>query len=181
MILQKTFRFVAIALLLTIGLNLIIHSCCTQETRVIDYCQMIERDQSYTNPDEIRADDDWMKREAIFLENFDILITETRKSGFPHIETKASGVDSCRYWAVIMTLVHMAQAHPELLFTQEIMELFKSEVEKGNLTAVALTPLFKISFVTNEFCEELKEKINQALQEWGVSGYINSQPRYKKC
>lgn len=169
-------------ILLFLGLWFI--SCKPAEPIVLDYCAMLETDQSYVDHDEkdetVRAENS-RKRDEIFKENFVSMIELTKQDGFPDISTNETPQDSCRWWAVTMTLIHMAQAEPEVFFDEKTVSLFKNELQKGNVESENLAPPFRVSFMTNTFCNDLKEPIQEAMIAWGVESRINAEPKFKDC
>lgn len=150
----------------------------------IDYCDMLTKDQSYVNLEEkdeqIRMENN-KKREELFVKNYEQIIQLTKQEGFPNIDRNNMPQDSCKYWGVTATLIHMAQAKPEIFFSEDNITLFESEIKKGNLEPKNLTPAFRISFITNEFCEDLREPINKAVDVWKMKTFLNSEPKFKKC
>ncbi|MCC6722976.1 MAG: hypothetical protein IT258_00605 [Saprospiraceae bacterium] len=170
---------------LIIGILIIgIVSCERIKPNKIDYCKMLTKDQSHVN--HVDTDTSVMNennriRQQIFLENYVQLIQSTKEEGFPNISEDNLPQDSCKYWAVTATLIHMAQAKPEIFFSEETISLFKKEMDAGHLKSEDLVPAFRISFTTNEFCDSLQETINKALQTWKMEPFLNSQPKFKKC
>lgn len=159
-------------------------SCKRIKPIKIDYCEMLTKDQSHVN--HVDTDTSVMKennriRQQIFLENYEQLIQLTKGEGFPNISFDSLPQDSCKYWAVTATLIHMAQAKPEIFFSEATISLFKEQMDAGNLESEDLTPAFRISFRTNEFCDDLQAPINKAIQTWGMEPHLDSQPKFKKC
>jgi hypothetical protein len=170
---------------LIIGIIIIgIVSCKRIQPVEIDYCEMLTRDQSHVNHVETEKsvmEENNKIRHQIFLENYEQLIQLTKDEGFPNISFDSLPQDSCKYWAITATLIHIAQSKPKIFFSEETISLFKEEMDKGNLESEDLTPAFRISFVTNEFCEDLQEIINKAIQTWGMESHLNGLPKFKKC
>ena len=168
-----------------IGVIIIANIGCNSNKPIeIDYCKMLTRDQSYVNREEldpVKRESNREKRKEIFIENYDQIIQLTKQKGFPNINFEDLPQDSCKYWAVTATLIHMAQSKPEIFFSEKTISLFKDEMNKGNLEPEDLTPAFRLSFTTNEFCEDLKETINKAVQVWEMKPHVNQEPKFKKC
>jgi hypothetical protein len=164
--------------------TLIALSCEHNKPIEIDYCEMLARDQYYVNRDEtdqaIREENS-KKRRQIFEENYEQIIKLTKQEGFPKINFENLPQDSCKYWAVTITLIHIAQSRPEIFFSQETVALFKEEMEKGNLDSKNLAPAFRVSFMTNEFCEELQKPIQDAIESWKMESHLNRKPKFRKC
>ena len=139
----------------------------------LDYCKMLEEDQSFLDNSE--------ERNKIFEKNFNQILEKTRKEGFPTVSFKDSKTDSCKYWSVTATLIHIVQSKPELLFDQEVIELFKKEMDKGNMDNDLLIPAFKISSKTREFCDTLKSKIEYSTNLWGLNSSLIKEIKYKEC
>ncbi len=165
-------------------ISLFLIGCSTNEPLVLDYCAMLERDQ--TTPDKNETDT-LLRRQILdqrrqsFVENFELLLAETKQNGFPFLDQETQQSDSCKYWAVTATLIHMGQAHPHKIFTREVIDLFANEMNEGRVTSGTLFPAFSVSFVTKEFCDTLENKINLALDNWKIDRDKLRTPRFKKC
>lgn len=159
-------------------------SCAPINTIEIDFCKMLARDQSnlnYGETDETKREENKKKRRQLFLENYKAIIQLTKDNGFPNIDFGNSPQDSCKFWAVTSTLIHMAQSKPEIFFSEETISIFKEEISKGNMESQDLTAAFRVSFITNEFCEELEKPIRKAINSWGMEAHIKREPKFKKC
>lgn len=159
-------------------------SCQLDNPVQINYCEMLTKDQShvdfdYTDPQVVKSN--VQQRKEIFLENYKQIIALTKQEGFPNINFDSLPQDSCKYWAITATLIHMAQAWPDVFFTEETISLLKKEMEEGNLESEDLTPAFRISFHTNEFCDNLEPLIKKAIDTWEMKPHLDSEPRFKKC
>ncbi len=153
-------------------LFLLIISCTQKEKKIeLDYCQMIAEDQ-----------DDTKDRYEAFIRNYQLLIDYTKQNGFPSIDENYLPQDSCKYQAVTFTLVHIAQTAPELLFNNEIIQLFSKEMKKGNLDVSDLYPAFKISSSQGQaFCEALKPYIDASFKAWQMDEELYERFRYEPC
>lgn len=159
-------------------------ACKTNKPVEFDYCSMLETDQSHLNEgvaDEIKRKENTSLRKKGFEENFQQILELTKQQGFPNVSFENLPKDSCKYWAVTSTLIHMAQTKPEVFFSEETTTLFKEEMNKGNLDSEDLTPAFRMSFATNEFCQNLEASINRAIQTLGMKPHLYGSPVFKKC
>lgn len=172
------------SLILIVLLVVCVIGCKPIEPIELDYCEMLKRDQSYVDrdePDEKVRTENNRKRGEIFIENFEALISLTKQDGFPEKGLLKTPLDSCRIWAINMTLIHMVQEKPETFFSQEIVSLFDGELKKGNLEAEDLASPIRTSFMTNRFCSDLRDPIQKAIDVWGVGSKIFREPKFKEC
>ena len=159
-------------------------ACKNEKPIELDYCDMLSKDQSYVNKettDTAVIERNRRLRHQIFVENYTQIVRLTKQSGFPNFDFEALPQDSCKNWALTATLIHMAQAKPEIFFSTENIALLSSEIDKGNLDSSDLFVAFKVSFVTNQFCEELRENINMAITKWRIKDLENTEANYKSC
>ncbi len=161
-----------------------IFSCSPNKPLAMDYCEMLQRDQSFVDREETdpaKRERNHLKRQQLFIENYEQIIQCTKREGFPKVRFAHLPQDSCKYWAVTMTLIHTAQTKPEIFFGDESISLFNQQIKKGNLEPEVLAPAFRVSFTTNEFCDDLEESIRKAIKIWGMESYLNKEPKFKKC
>ena len=171
-------------LLLFITFMINLTACKTNKAVELDYCKMLTKDQSHLNEvviDPNKRKENTSLRNKGFEENFQQILVLTKQQGFPNVSFEELPKDSCKYWAVTATLIHMAQTKPEVFFSEEITSLFKAEITKGNLDSEDLMPAYRISFTSNEFCQKLEASINQAIQTLGMEPHLNGSPSFKKC
>jgi hypothetical protein len=170
--------------LITVILTVGFWDCKPNKPIELDFCSMLVTDQSHLN-DGVTDPDKWKENNSLrkksFEENFQQILELTKQQGFPNVSFEELPKDSCKYWAVTATLIHMAQTKPEVFFSEEITTLFKEEMNKGNLDSEDLTPAYRISFTSNEFCQKLEASINQAIQTLGMEPHLNGSPTFKKC
>ncbi len=172
---NKTFGIFAVVIILIIG-------CQSKE---LDYCKMLELDQSYVNTDTtdmVKMEIDRRKRKELIKNNFHELIDYAKNNGFPEMgKLDVSGIDSCRNWAVFITCFHIGQIEPQLFFEDETIEVLTKEIEKGNLKSSSLFTSFREGFRSHEFCETQKDVIRRTLQNWQIEIEKLPEIRYKKC
>jgi hypothetical protein len=171
-------------LLLFISLIISFTACTSNKSVEWDFCNMLTKDQSHLNDGVTDADkrkENTSLRNKGFEENFLQILELSKQQGFPNVSFEDLPKDSCKYWAVTATLIHMAQTKPEVFFSEEITLLFKEEMNKGNLDSDDLTPAFRMSFATNEFCQNLEASINHAIQTLGMKPHLYGSPIFKKC
>ena len=146
-------------ILILLNLILIFLSCKNSDTDSkieLDYCKMLELDQSYVNSDttdRVKQNSDRLKRHNLIKNNFKDLIQYSSQNGFPEMGSlKATGIDSCRNWAVFITIFHIGQIEPKLLFEDETINVFKNEIENGNLKSSSIFSSIRDGFRDHEFC-----------------------------
>ncbi len=145
---------------------------------------MIADDQAFVNTDKSdleRFNSDKLKRRKIFKKNFDLIMDKTRQDGFPFVSIENYQRDSCKYWAVSMTMIHTAQSNPEVFFSKKYTEIFKSELDKGNIERKLLEQSCIITAKTNELCEELQSNIKYATDLWEIEYSIFDEAKFIKC
>ncbi len=106
---------------------------------------------------------------------------KTRQDGFPFVSIENYQRDSCKYWAVSMTMIHTAQSNPEVFFSKKYTEIFKSELDKGNIERKLLEQSCIITAKTNELCEELQSNIKYATDLWEIEYSIFDEAKFIKC
>lgn len=167
-----------------IGILTILIMSCKNEPIKLDYCKMIAEDQTFVNTDKSdmeQFDSDKLKRREIFKKNFNLIMEKTRQDGFPFVSIENYQNDSCKYWAVSMTMIHTAQSNPELFFSKKYANIFKSELDKGNIERRLLEQSSIITSKTIELCEELQSEIKYATNLWGIDYSIFNDAKFIKC
>ena len=157
---------------------------CNEKSIDLDYCKMLSDDQSNVNWDKsnmMKFDDDKIKRNKKIINNFKLLIDESKINGFPRVNLDFSSPDSCKNRAVTMTMIHIAQINPNLFFGDKYSKLFKTEIDKGNLDKELLRRSSIVCFRTEEICEFLKPKIEIALNLWDIHSSILKHAKFVKC
>ena len=157
---------------------------CKQEPIELDYCKMIEEDQSYVNNDKsdmVKFNADKSERHKLFAKNFDLIMQKTNHDGFPKTSLTSYPKDSCKYWAVSMTMIHTAQSNPKLFFGRKCADLFKTEMDKGNIERKLLEQSSIITAKTIDLCEDLKSRIEYATKIWGLESQIFDTANFINC
>jgi len=159
-------------------------SCKDVKDQPIDYCQMLEHDQSYTSTgteDSLVRESNRQKRIQLFEANYETILREIESNHFPDLSIKTTTQDSCRFWAITMTFIHMAQTRPEVLFSEKSRKMMAQEILEGHLQPEDIVPAFRVTFGHKEFCSDLRESIEQAILAWKVGDMINAEPTYVAC
>jgi len=172
---NKTFGILSVLIFLIIG-------CQSKE---LDYCKMLELDQSHVNmdtTDRAKMEVDRTKRKELIKNNFKELIDYAKYNRFPEMgKLNVSGIDSCRNWAVFITCFHIGQIEPQLFFEDETIEVLTKEIKKGNLKSSSLFTSFREGFRNHEFCENQKDVIQSTLKNWEIKIDELPKVRYKNC
>ena len=169
--------------ILIIGLLCVVISCNEAPIK-LDYCKMISEDQSYVNTDKsdmLKFRADKVERHKIFKKNFDLIIQKTKQEGFPFISLNNYQKDSCKYWAVSMTMIHTAQSNPKVFFSKKYVDLFKLEMDKGNIEKKLLEKSSIITARTIDLCPELKPKVEYATKKWEIDSDIFEEANFIRC
>ncbi|MCB9311011.1 MAG: hypothetical protein H6567_13215 [Lewinellaceae bacterium] len=166
-------------------LSIVIFLLMGCQSKELDYCKMLELDQSHVcmdTTDMIKFQAERTIRHELIKNNFKELIEYADKNRFPEMgKLDVSGIDSCRNWAVFITCFHIGQIEPQLFFEEKTIEVLTREIEKGNLESSSLFTSFREGFRNHEFCKSQEEIIQSTLEKWEIN--INELPevRYKKC
>lgn len=167
--------------ILSIGIFLIV-GCHSKE---LDYCKMLELDQSHINTDTTdmaKVEIDRKKRKELIKNNFKELIDYAKYNRFPEMgKLNVSGIDSCRNWAVFITCFHIGQIEPQLFFEDETIKVLTKEIENGNLNSSSLFTSFREGFRNHEFCESKKDIIQSTLEKWEIEVEKLPAIKYKDC
>lgn len=155
---------------------LFLFSCSEEKPIALDYCEILKTDQSHLGRDSM----DREKRKKIIHENFDQLIAFSKQNGFPKVSFYDFPFDSCKYWAVSATLIHIVQTKPDLFFEKKTVDFFKTEMDKGNLTPGLLFTAGKVSSIS-PFCEKLKPEVEYASELWNLEKNPFKDFKFKKC
>ncbi|HRX29230.1 MAG TPA: hypothetical protein P5235_07570 [Saprospiraceae bacterium] len=144
-------------------------SCSDKE---LDYCKMLELDQSFVNSDTTdleKFNENRSKRKQLIKKNFNDIIEYSDQFGFPEMgNLNVSGIDSCRNWAVFITCFHIGQIEPQLFFEHETVEVLSREIQRGNLESSSLFTSLREGFRNHKFCESQKDFILQTLEKWNI-------------
>lgn len=167
-----------------IWLLLIVVFSCNEEKIEIDYCEMLERDQSFVNNDKSNMEQfnsDKLKRTILINENFELLIKKTKQSGFPNIQNNQMSRDSCLERAVLITMIHKSQLDPDQFYGKSMTSLFESELEKGTLDSEILEKSCLITAATIDLCEHLRPRIKSALELWKLDEKLIEKAKFINC
>lgn len=170
--------------ILTLGIFVLLLNSCDSKPIELDYCKMIAEDQSFVNNDKSNLEQynlDKSKRKEIIKNNFALIMEKTKQDGFPLVSLNTYSVDSCKYWTITMTMIHIAQSDPELFFSEKYSKIFESELKKGNMERNLLEKASVITAKTIELCEEWKPKIKYATDLWGINYSIFDAAKFIKC
>lgn len=139
-----------------------------------DYCEIYSKDQSYIGGSKLNA----LKREELFKENFDKLITELKFNKSLQVRDSDVRLDSCKYYAYVMTFTHIAQTFPEDLFNEKMIFFIKNKIDSGVIDKGLLFTACKISSV-GSFKIEVKENLCLALNSWYLKSTIFNNTEFK--
>jgi len=164
-------------------MSLILFHCKNQKIE-LDFCKIVELDQSFVSKDKsnmAKFESDRRNRRKLFKKNFEELIVLAKGSGFPNADLINEPKDTCISYAITLTLIHIAQSKPDLLFNKETIDLLGKELENGNLNSRDLAPAYQMSIMTTEFCNALKDKIEYASEVWGFDKKLIGKAKFKNC
>jgi hypothetical protein len=171
-------------LVLSIALILCGFLSCNNEPISLNYCKMIEEDQSFVNTDKTDMNQfnlDKIERHKLFKKNFELLMMKTKQDGFPKVSLNNFKQDSCKYFAITMTMIHTAQSNPNVFFSEKYANLFKREMDKGNIEKKLLTQSATITAKTIDLCKDIKPDIKFAVELWGIDFSIFNEANFIDC
>ena len=145
-------------------------TCKDAGQKELDFCKMLSLDQSNVFPDTINGivvKPNSETRVKLFEQNFKQLIQYSEQNGFPELgPLKATGLDSCRRWAVVITLFHIGQSQPKLFFEKHNREVLQNEIENGRMSGGDLFAPLREGFNGHTFCIRDKDEMYAALKAW---------------
>jgi hypothetical protein len=157
---------------------------CKKESVELDFCKMISEDQLYVNNDKSNMEKynmDKIERHRLFKKNFNLIMLKTKQEGFPSISLSNAQADSCKFWAVSMTMIHTAQSEPNVFFSKKYVDVFKEEMDKGNLEKELLRRSSITTAMTIDLCEALKPNIKYATKTWDIDPKIFTEAKFITC
>lgn len=114
-------------------------------------------------------------RKYVIINNFNTIVSITRKQGFPNLMVhqkklkKAAIINRC----CSLTFHHILLEEPEYMLNDEVIALFKKELESSRLPQALLQNLMSVVYQQNAkdnfFSVETKNKFDVAIHEWGIS------------
>ena len=114
-------------------------------------------------------------RKYVIINNFNTIVSITKKQGFPKLTTqpkkrkKAAIIDRC----CLLTFHHILLEVPELILNDEIITLFKKELEILRLPHALLQNVMSVVYQQNAkenfFSVETKSKFDLAIHEWSIT------------
>lgn len=152
-------------------LFLLVFFACGKKIVDLPYCEMHEHDQSYVNTDKSdlqKYENDRSNRLKLIENNFELLINYSKRNGFPFVEPNLSVLDSCKYWAVTMTMLHTAQTRPEHFFSKKMSIFFKKEIDKGFLPKDLLEKCLILTTKTTTLSKDEQLDLASAAKLWSI-------------
>lgn len=150
---------------------------CGKPIEKIDFCKMLNRDQSHISTN--KSDKNHHKEKAIRInilnENFDLLIQYIKQNGLPKIEDYIQ--DSCLDEALQITLIHTAQINQKGFFNRENVLLLKDQIKEGKLDKELLKRAIIVMLVTSKVCNQYQNDILYAIETWDLHNEIYNKKR----
>jgi hypothetical protein len=142
---------------------ILIFSClaCAPSNHISpDFCKILNADQSYINND--KSDKyysiDRKKRHAIYQNNFKEIMHYIEHSGFPSIHLNKSNVDSCKYNAITLTFIHVAQSKISTFFKPKTKKILLNNLASNVQLKQVLTKSILVAINTNSIdCSDMVE------------------------
>lgn len=116
------------------------------------------------------------KRKQVFIQNFDTLVSLSRKQGFPHLSSLSlTQSNEIRiHTAVGGTFLHILQTNPGRMLNPDTIALFKNEILENRLDKRLLQFAlrgFKYDrdhHAGIDWTTEIEENFQLALREWDI-------------
>ncbi len=96
-------------------------------------------------------------------------------------ELSATGLDSCRNWAVFITCFHIGQIAPHLYFEEGTVEVLTREMGRGHLKSGKLFTSLREGFGNHEFCEDKRTFMLETLERWDFDVEGLPEIRFVEC
>ena len=147
----------------------LVNSAFAQKPK-LDFCRMLQEDQSHYCDDDSTHEDSCKKqnkiRMEVFKKNFRAIIACTKQYGFPNEKNYKD--DTCVHGLTLITFIHIAQTYPAMLFNRTTINLLKKELERKNLNDTILhTAILFYTHVGNPTIQ-CKSMVELALKEWKI-------------
>ncbi|MBK7128785.1 MAG: hypothetical protein IPM74_02240 [Crocinitomicaceae bacterium] len=130
---------------------------------------------SYMYKEEVSTRRNPIARKYVIINNFKTIVSITRKQGFPKLMVqpknykKSTIINRC----CSLTFHHILLDEPEYMLNDEVIVLFKKELEALRLPLLLLQNVMSIvqeqNAKDNFFSREIKNKFDLAIREWGIS------------
>ncbi|MDP1726953.1 MAG: hypothetical protein Q8M15_09235 [Bacteroidota bacterium] len=147
----------------------------TAQAQKIDFCRMLKAVQSnYCQGLELYSDScvaQKIRRNQAIEDNYNALLDITNKTGFPNRQNHPK--DSCVHDFTLVTLIHMVQSKPELIFNESIITLFEEEIKKENLKKVILLSMFSVYSRNSYPKEKDRAMVELAIKKWKLEREMN--------
>lgn len=171
--------------LLLLLLNLVVmcmSGCGTKTASPLDYCTMLKKDQDNINLDKSdpNYEDDRTNRINDIKKNFEELISYSRINGFPYVEINMAGSDSCKFWAITMTMIHAAQTQSEYFFSPKMAVYFQKEIDNGHLNYELIEQCIEAAQIS-KICRTQRKSIHNAMTIWGMDTTTLNEFNFIEC
>ena len=67
-----------------------------------------------------------------------------------------------------MAIIHVLQTAPKMLVADDVVQLFKEEIDKGNMRRNFISDALDLYTMHSTPCQEDEVKVNNALRTWGI-------------
>lgn len=155
---------------------------CGTNNNKVDFCGMLNNDQSNLKSDEHTDEENVLKlenRKRIFIENYETFKDLSLRNSLPVIPQTPSA-DSCLYWSTIMTFIHVSQTRPDIFYSKSNVDIFSKQLQKGTLDKEHLKPAVKMGFMSS-ICDTLRPSIQYALKEWKIDNSFINENKFSPC
>lgn len=130
----------------------------------LNYCQGLELYSDSCVAQKIR-------RNQAIEDNFNVLLQITKKTGFPNSQNHPK--DSCIHDFTLVTLIHIVQSKPKLIFNDSIITLFEDEIKKENINKIVLLTMFILYFKESYPKEKDRPMVELAIKKWQLKREMN--------
>src|SRR5690606_1593374 len=105
---------------------------------------------------------------------------ETVRNGFPNVVKEDQVRDSCKYWAIYSTMIHISQTRPDIFYSEEMMNLFSKEINENRMDNSILYTAVKIGSLSKT-CDTLKNQVHKSVTSWKIDTTLLDRFKYVHC
>ncbi len=165
-------------------LFLVINFNCKDTMKELDYCKMYKEDQSHLfDSKKTESENAEIKKQRIeiFYSNYNEIKNYSHIEGFPIVKDSMQfTTDSCKFYAMYATLIHICQIDPKLFFSDENIVFLANAIDKNLLDNSLVYTAIKIGSHT-PYCVDQKPAITEALIKWKLHEKLSKYIEYKEC
>jgi hypothetical protein len=157
---------------------------CSKNIKELDFCTMYKKDQSHlydATKSEAENAEIKKKRKNLIYSNYNELKSYSNKYHFPQVDKSMQYTnDSCKYYSIFATLIHINQIEPEVFYSSRNIEFLADAIDKKYLDNNLVYPAVKIGS-HSPYCKTLEPNIKLAIQKWKLPIKLLEDMQYIDC